>query len=166
MSKPTTKSEVLSEMRAEREALEALVAAAPPVKLVQPGALEGWSVKDTLLHLAAWEQMFLGWYRAGKAGQIPITPAEGYNWRQLNELNQAIYDKYRDLPLEQALARFHASYRELLETVEGMSEAEADTPGFYAWTKGHALAGWISSNAGNHYRWARKELSKGLKKLR
>lgn len=166
MSKPKTKSEVLSEMRAERGALDALVAITPPEKLVQPGALGSWSVKDTLLHLAEWEQMCLGWYRAGKAGQTPVTPAEGYNWRQLDALNQAIYEKYRDLPLEDALARCRFSYQEFLSAVEGMSEAEAETPGFYVWTKGHPLAGWISSNGGNHYRWAHKELSKGLKKLR
>ena len=29
----------------------------PPERLVQPGVIEAWSIRDTLIHIAAWQEM-------------------------------------------------------------------------------------------------------------
>jgi hypothetical protein len=69
-------------------------------------------VKDLMAHLVEWEQMFLGWYRAGLRGENPQTPAPGYTWgwESLHKLNDKIYRHYRRAPLAEVRSLFAHSY--------------------------------------------------------
>ena len=74
MPRPTTKAGILSESAKEHDALEQLLATLTPEQMVHPGIVGEWSVKDVLAHLTEWQQMVLGWYHAGLAGEIAIAP--------------------------------------------------------------------------------------------
>jgi hypothetical protein len=52
---------------------------------MQPGIVGEWSAKDVLAHLTEWEQMVLGWYHAGLAGETPALPAPGFKWSELRK---------------------------------------------------------------------------------
>jgi hypothetical protein len=166
MSKPTTKEEMLAVIQNEREALEEFLGTLTTAEMVRPGALGPWSAKDVMAHLLEWEQMFLGWYKAGLRGRLPEKPAPGFKWNRLPELNQQIYEKYCDQPLEDVKRQFHASYRQILKTLDGLSEEELFKVGRFPWTEKHALLAFILPNTSSHYHWARIEMSKGLKKRR
>ena len=157
MPRPTTQDQLLSASQQEHTALEELLATLTPEQMTQPGVLGEWSVKDVLAHLIEWEQMVLGWYKAGRRGQAPQIPAEGFNWGQLPALNQRIYEKHRGRPLGDVLKQFKASYRSVLKAVQGMSEEELFTRGHYAWTKTSALATYVIGCTSSHYHWARTE---------
>ena len=163
MPEPTTKEALLKDIRIEREALEGFLAGLTPQRMIQPGAIAEWSVKDVLAHLAEWEQLLLVWYQAGLRGEVPPLPAPGYNWRQMDELNQTIYEKYRDASLEGVLDYFRTSYRQVLEAVQAMAEDELFTPGQFTWTKQNTLAAYVIPCTSEHYEWARQEMRKGLK---
>lgn len=163
MPKPTTKAEILSESRKEHDALKQLLATLTPEHMVQPGIVGEWSVKDVLAHLTEWEQMVLGWYHAGQAGETPALPAAGFKWSELPALNQVIYEKYRDRSLPDVLDAFGASYRQITAWVESLSEEDLFTPGRYAWAKTNALASYVISCTSSHYHWARTEIRKGLR---
>jgi hypothetical protein len=163
MSKPTTKAQLLAESQQEHEALEQFIAALTPEEIRQGNRIGVWSVKDTLAHLTAWEQMMLRWYSTGVRGETPVLPAPDYKWNQLAALNQAIYEQHRDRPLAEVLEAFHSSYREAVAFVENLSDEELFTPGFFAWTRPKALASFVIPNMGEHYRWARTTLRKGLR---
>jgi uncharacterized protein (TIGR03083 family) len=163
MPKPTTKEQLLDEIRREREALEDFLSTLTPGQMTKPGAIGPWSVKDVLAHLVEWEQMFLGWHNDGLRGRAPYLPAGGFNWGQLPQLNQHIYEKHRDRPLDDVRKQFRASYRKMLKTVQGLSEEDLFTPGRFAWTKKLALTSYLIPNTISHYRWARTQMRKGLK---
>jgi hypothetical protein len=59
-----TKNELLSAIAADRARLEAVTAPLPGRELTTPGR-EGWSVKDHLAHIAAWERMIVAHLRDG-----------------------------------------------------------------------------------------------------
>jgi hypothetical protein len=164
MPRPTNKEQLLVAAQTERAALEKLVDARTPAEMIAPSRATRWSIKDVLAHLFEWEQMCLGWYAAGLRGKTPAVPAEGFNWGQLPALNQRIYEKYRDVPLEKILKQSRASYRQILRTLQGISEADLFTPGRYVWTRKNTLAAYFTSATGSHYVWARKEVRKCLKK--
>lgn len=163
MPRSTTKTQLLAEIVAERLALEKLIAPLSPTQMTQAGILGEWSVKDVLAHLMEWEQMFLSWYAAGLAGKTPAIPAEGFNWRQLPQLNQRIFEKYASAALEDVLSQAENSYGQMLTLIQDLPEVDLFTPGRFPWTGEHPLVSFIIPNTSSHYRWARNGIRKGLK---
>jgi hypothetical protein len=131
--------------------------------MARPGALGAWSVKDVLAHLYEWQQMFFRWYEAGLRGEKPAIPAEGYKWSQLPALNRWIYERYQDLPLEEARRLLQESHLRTVAFIEGLPEEQLNTPGLYPWMNKNTLGAYLRANAGSHYRWARTELRKAIK---
>ncbi len=163
MPRPTTKDQLLTQMQTEHKALEAFLATLTPEQLTRTHPVLERSIKDVLMHLYAWEQLCLGWYRAGRAGHNPPLPAEGFKWNQIPALNEYLYEQHRDRPLAEVMDCFMTSYRQIRETVEAISEEELFTPGRYAWTNKNAMATYFISATSSHYNWARKEVKKCLK---
>jgi hypothetical protein len=163
MPRPTTKTALLKAIEEERNALEQLLAELSPEQMVQPGIVGEWSVKDVLAHLLEWQQMVLRWHSAGLKGKVPVTPSEEFNWTQLPQLNQQIYEKYHDRPLNEVQKEFNASFKKTLKTIQGLSDEELFTRGRYAWTRNNSLGAYFISNTSSHYHWARTTMKKGLK---
>ena len=162
MPRPTSQSQLLTAATKEHLALEEYLAKLTPDQLSQAGIVGDWAAKDVLAHLTAWEQMVINWYQTGKRGETPQTPAPDLTWRQIPELNQRIYLKHRDEPLDVILSRFHASHKQIMEVIEGMTNDELFTPQVYAWTKTTTLGSYFVSATSSHYEWARKEIRKGI----
>lgn len=163
MPRPTSKNQLLTEMQKEHDALETFLNTLTPAQMTRPSVTLQRSVKDVLMHLFDWEQMCLGWYQAGLRGESPPLPALGFKWNQIPALNEQLYQKHRDQPLAEAMQDFRASYRQIRETLQAITEEDLFTPGRYAWTKKLALAAYFISATSSHYVWARKEVKKCLK---
>jgi len=164
MPRPQEKFQLITESRDEYQALESFLAKLDPQQRTEPSILGEWSVKDVLAHLYEWQQMFFGWYETGLRGETPLTPAEGFKWNQLPALNRKIYEKHRETPLDQAMEFLRESHQKMMTLIESLSHEEIFTPGYFPWTKTGSLMSYIRANAGNHYRWARTGMRKGLKK--
>ncbi|MBN1429834.1 MAG: ClbS/DfsB family four-helix bundle protein [Anaerolineae bacterium] len=164
MPRPTNKPQLLEESQKEFEALEKFLLPLTPDQFIQPGTLGEWSVKDVLAHLYEWQQMFFRWYEAGLRGETPAVPAEGYKWNQLPALNQAIYERYRDHALDDVLNSLRASHQKTVALIDVLSENDLFASGLYPWMKQNYLAAYLTANTGSHYRWARTEMRKGLRK--
>jgi hypothetical protein len=164
MPKPTSKEQMLEEIDKERNALEEFLFTLTPGEKIQPNALGMWSVKDVMAHLLEWEQMLLGWYKAGLRGKLPEKPAPGFKWNQLPELHQQIYEKYCGQSLPEVQRQFRASYRQIMKTLHGLPEEDIFMPKRFAWTEKHALLAFILPNTSSHYRWARTEMQKAMRR--
>ncbi len=164
MPKPTSKTQMLAEIKKEHNALNTLIQGLSPAQMTDP-LVGDWSAKDVLAHLIEWAQMCLGWYAAGKRGETPPVPAEGYNWRQLPELNQKIYEKHRERSVSDILKEFERVHQQMLTTLQDLPETELFAPKQYPWTRDNLLASYFISATSSHYRWARNEIRKGLKAL-
>lgn len=154
------KAQMLERIQTERRRLEKNLASLPEAALVEKGVLGDWSIKDILAHLVDWEQRFLGWYQAGLRGEIPQTPAPGLTWENLDQLNQDIYNRNRNRPLESIMAEFDSSYDQVMQTIRAIPEEEIFHPGVFAWTGNSNLATFILANTANHYRWAKTHIRK------
>ena len=102
--------------------------------------------------LFEWEQRSLRWYRAGLQGEVPKTPDEDYNWRELPALNHAIYESYKDLSLQEVEVAYVNSYEETMAVLDQMTEEELFTPNYYPWTGNHLLAVYVDANTASHLR--------------
>ncbi len=115
-------------------------------------------MNDILAHLTDWEQRFLGWYAAGKRGEQPEVPGDGYGWEAIDELNQMIYQRHKGRPMEEIQGDFDRSYEEIRALVTQLTEREIGEPGVYAWLGPANLASYILANTANHYRWAKSKI--------
>ncbi len=164
MPRPATKKQLLEAIDVEGKALEQLLANLSATQMTQPGIVGEWSIKDVLAHLLEWQQMVLGWHSAGLEGRVPATPAEGFNWSQLPELNQQIYEKHCSRPLADIQKEFKSSQKKIASTIQDLSDKELFTRGHYAWTKNNTLGTYFVSCTSSHYNWARTNIKKGLKR--
>jgi len=162
MAAPATKARLVAETARQRDSLMNLFGSLDREQLLWPGAY-GWSAKDHAAHLAEWERLFFGWYDAGLRGENPAVPAEGYTWATEHELNQVIFERHRDEPLEHVMADWRDSSQRLLSLTEQIPEADLFAPGRYAWTGRGILASFVFECGANHYRWSATEIKRGLK---
>ncbi|MBI5954715.1 MAG: ClbS/DfsB family four-helix bundle protein [Chloroflexi bacterium] len=164
MAKATTKQQLIEDAQTERAALEKLLATLTPEQMTQSKSADDWSTKDVLAHLIEWEGMVMKWYETGVKGKVPAVPSEEYNWGQLPRLNHAIYLKHRDRSLEDVQKEFKSSYKKIMKVIESIPEKELFTRGQYPWTRNNLLAVYFNSATSSHYRWARGEIKKKVKK--
>ena len=163
MAKQTTKAELLRDILTQRRQLEKNLAGISAAEKVIPGVCGEWSVKDIMAHLAAWEQLFLGWYQAGLRGAIPAIPAAGFE-HEMHKLNAFIYTQIASHSLEDVETEFAASYQQVLALVQALPEEDLFTPGCYAWTGNHRLVDYVTPNTSNHYAWAKTLIRKWVKR--
>jgi hypothetical protein len=152
------KQSVLDRIAQEHGRLERSVAQLTESQMEQPGVVGEWSVKDVLAHLTDWEQRFLGWYAAGRRGEVPETPAPGMTWGDLDLLNRQIFKAHRDRALPDVVAEFERSYREVWDSVQEIPEEEMFEVGRYDWLGEANLLDFILPNTANHYRWAKEQI--------
>ena len=162
MSLPATKTLLLADAEKQRDSLGTMLAGMSREQLLWQGAY-GWSAKDFVVHLAEWERLFFGWYEAGRRGENPTVPAEGYTWATEAALNQVIYEQHVNDQLEHVLADWRDTSQRLISLTQTISEADLYTPERYAWTGRGLLASFVFECGPNHYRWATVEIKRGLK---
>ena len=120
---PKSKVELLERIRAARAALEAVLSGLDEAALAAPGP-EGWSVKDHLAHLAAWQRKVM----ANMDGQlshvalgVPEAVYKGGDWVQINEYVRA---PDKDKPVAEVLAEFRHVYAAINQRIAALPEAQ------------------------------------------
>jgi len=160
MGKRLRKRDLLAEIRIERAALDDILASLTPRQMTKSGVTRGgWSVKDVLAHLVAWQQMNLDWYAAGRRGDKPAMPAPGFTLRELPRLNAMIYRKHHRRSL-QAVVRDYKSYHErVVALINALPNEDLVTLGRFSWTgPSWTLSDYLRASTAAHYLWARTRI--------
>ncbi len=160
MGKQKSKDQLLKDIYAERRRLEKNLSTLSEEDMMQPGVIGTWSVKDILVHLVAWEKLFLDWYQAGIQGSRPDIAPVGMSKKVIDALNQDIYEKNRRRSLDNVLSDFRTSYQQTLTTIKAIPEEDMFIHGRFEWTGKLTLADYISGNTCNHYAWAKLMIRK------
>jgi hypothetical protein len=158
-----TRTELIEKVTTDRRRLEQNLSMLLPDEMLQPGIIGDWSVKDILAHLAEWEELFLSWLDAARRGETPEVPGHGSTWRNLDPLNQFIYQKHRDQDLDSVIEEFDSNHAALVACLDGLSEEELFIPGYFYFAGTARLENWVDAFA-SHDRWAKNHLRKWMKK--
>lgn len=146
MAKPASKAKLLSEIKTRHKRLKEKIAGISPDIMLKPKTVGAWSVKDTIAHITAWERMFLTWYNDGLAGKKIDLPKE-----TLGVINRRIFEKNLSRDLDDVLNDFAVTYRQILSTIESLSEEDIFTRGKFTWTGNKKLFAYIWANTAGHY---------------
>ncbi len=156
---PASKAELIDRMRTGRAEWDALIGQIPEKPMMQPVLNDGWSVKDLIAHVAAYENWTATQLRAANEGRVPTDmelygveelPPDPEGW-DLDRQNAAIYDRYRDMPLPDVQSFSERAYHDLMLTVEGTSEEDLAKPGTPTWVMDTSLLAIIPGQSYAHY---------------
>lgn len=169
MANPTTKKELIETAQTEFTELWKLIDSMTEEEQTASFEFEDRdkNIRDVLVHLYEWHQMFSIWHREGTVeGGLPDVPKKGYTWRQLKELNSTIWQKYQKTPLNEAKLLLLESHTKVMQLLESHTEEEIFDKKRDKWTKSSNLNSYFHANTGSHYRWANKKITKHLKTYR
>ncbi len=139
-----TKPELIAAIHRDRATLDALVASLSEEQMLAPVLDDGWSVKDLLAHIAAWEARCASWLEAVARGGTPERPEV----QNVDASNARDYAAARQRPLGDVLAASRAAHATMLRAVEALSEADLADETRFGWPAWQMA----SSNSDEHYR--------------
>ena len=148
---PRSNAELMERIQREWTALEQSIAGLSDAQMSATDA-GGWSAKDNLAHLTAWEQFVLRHHVQGGPAHEAMQVDET-TMAQADEdgLNDIIFRRNRDRPVSEVLADFRRSHQQVLDTLEQMSYADLMKPRVFDDPQARPLIGWVIGNTYDHY---------------
>ena len=157
--KPADKAELLANIQAGYDQLEALLASLSEEQMTTPGVNGSWSVKDNLAHLTAWQNYQAARQEGILNGIEPPDPAPGLETE--DEENDYFYQLYKDRPLAEVLADFRASYQRILAATHALSWEALNEP--FPWSDNDVPVGaYTMGNTYGHYDEHRETIQRWL----
>jgi hypothetical protein len=151
------KAELLQRVRGRHALMQDLVGALTREQMLAPVLDSGWSVKDSLAHLVEWETLLLDWVGKYQRGEEVKRWAEGY-WigeddaeEQMHKFNAHLYEKNKNLELDDVLDSYRGTYDKVVDLLEGLSEDEIFDPDYFAARNGRPLITLIAGDSYEHY---------------
>lgn len=142
---------IADKMRAGYAALEAALAPLSEQRMIAPGAMGEWSVKDVLAHLTVWHWRLLDLLEPVQPKRVPEIPDRGLDDEEVEQFNEQIYQKHREDALEEVLEAFRRSYREVEQAVQRLSQEDLLAGGRLAWLDQTTLLAIIAGDTYDHY---------------
>jgi uncharacterized protein (TIGR03083 family) len=120
---PITQSELLTQIHHSYSALEQTLKPLTDAQLTRPGP-GGWSVKDHLTHLLAWENSMV-FLLSGRARHLGLGVDEAMYLRgDDDEINAAVQRLHAARPPAEVLADFRATHQRMVEAIKRLSDAD------------------------------------------
>lgn len=118
-------SEVVAQVERGWNDLVSLTAGMDEEGLSLHRAPDGWAVKDHLVHIAAWEHWLLALFeRRDKLAAMGAGDAA----RDIDAVNDAVYQRHRDDSAEEALRYFRDSHERLMAVLRKQSDDDFEKP--------------------------------------
>jgi hypothetical protein len=153
-----SKAELIQQVNQAYAEMSTILDALLEDQMIEPGVMNGYSIKDLLAHLAAWELLCVNWIRTSLQGEQPVRWAPGFEVQEddplesLNRLNEQIYKDNRDTTLRETLADFRIAHEKCLGAIQLLSDDELNDSQLFNWLRGHPLWQIIAANSYEHYR--------------
>lgn len=135
MELPSSKQQLLDQLRHERIEWKGLLAKIGETRLELVGVTDRWTMKDTIAHLTTWWRREVARVAAVQRGDHP--PAHPPQ-SEVTVINEWIYLTNRDRPLEHVLRDAEETWQQFEAEIQRLSEEVLFTEQF-DWMEGRAL---------------------------
>jgi uncharacterized damage-inducible protein DinB len=130
-------------------------------------AADGWSVKDHLVHVGAWEHWLLALFQG--EDKLAAMGAEGAG-RDIDQVNAAVWEKHRHDSADDAWRYFRGAHAQLMQELSNKSTEDFERP-YQAFFDGNAGGSTqqavlvaVAANTYDHYAehigWITEQLGK------
>jgi hypothetical protein len=151
-----SKAELIRAMQSARAGWESVLAAIGEDQMTLPILHGGWSVKDTIGHVAYYERWLQDWLEAAVRGHVVV--ASHRDLLDVNARNAIIWGENRNRPLHEILDESRYVFDRLFQIVKLLPESDLIAPYTYDryvipfWGKSMALWECIADDSYEHYR--------------
>jgi len=158
MPEITTKQALLDEMERAHQDLVRWLAARDEADKTAAVLDEGWSVKDSLVHLADWQKITIHTLTRGLQGEQVKRFIPGFEYDTpdqhdavMQALNDHLYEQSKDRTLDDVMGDFRSTHRAMYDFTAGLSESDIFDPQRFAWREGSPAYEMIAGNTFEHY---------------
>lgn len=117
------------------------------------------NVRDVLVHLGAWQQLYLNWSQANLSDHPARFLPRPYTWHNTADLTAAILAKHHDTPFEEAADALDQTQAKIIRQVEAAIDEELFSTKTYAWTGSTSLGTYATLVTAGNYQWATRLLA-------
>ena len=124
----------------------------------------GWSIKDNLAHISAWEQ-YLCDHHLGNVPPYEALGMDAESFAKADEdgVNDSLFQKNKDLPLSQVQIELHHTHQTMLSVLEQLSFATLMKPRDENDPEAGSLLRWVIGNTYEHYKEHRLSIERLIK---
>ena len=145
------RKELIATLEGAQQDFENQISDLDRAKMIEPGVVGDWTVKDIMAHIASWEERVLAWAAALSVGVKPEpAPWAGDNLTE-EQVNQRIFVRNRDRSLQDVLDHWRAVHQGVIQAVGRMDDEELFERKV-AWLGDSAFAEAIPGNSYEHLR--------------
>src|SRR5258708_2269408 len=112
MGTSLSKTQLLTELRKEQAAWEALLDEIGEAHMTQPEVAGGWSIKDIVAHLTGWRRRSVRRFQALLHHVPDFSPPWPPELREDDAINAWMYESNRDRPWAEVLSNPRAGVRQ------------------------------------------------------
>ena len=139
------KDTLLNDMRKGYSDFDTLLASLNEQQMLAEGN-DGWSIKNHIAHLTAWQQRTLNVLQAiANNVELPDPTPD----MTIDQINEQFHQRDVALPLERVLVEHRAMQQQMLNAVQSMSEDDLNRP--ISWLDDRSVIGWVIGNTYEHY---------------
>lgn len=149
------RTDVLTALSEELGYWEGRLAALSEAEIVGSQLRNGWSLKDLMAHLMAWQQVTRARLVAARAGGAPVLPewlegSDPESEEEIHGFNARIFEIHRDRPWPEVHAEWRSGFDEVLRLGRELPEADLLEPGRFPWLDGHPLIAVLEGTLRHH----------------
>ena len=159
---PKTRAELLGQLNSTFDKLSRELDNGGP-RLGTLPCVDDWSVKDLLAVRVWWTESVVEWIQAGRAGAVPVTPAEGYQWNETPRLNADVVRAARRESYRSIRSRLGRGFAQVVGLIDELSDKELLEAGTFAWAGKYPISRWISLNTVRQFSTARTLIRRAVR---
>lgn len=126
MDGTVTKADLLARIATGWDALSSFVGSLSETQLTAGTDAAGWTAKDHIAHLAAWESATTALLtRRSQWEVLGIAPG---TTKTLDNVNAVIQQRTKDQPLDQVLIALHSEHAALVAAIEALDDTDLQLP--------------------------------------
>lgn len=155
METQMTKAKLLQSMQEARAQWDSVLAEIGVECMIMPVLHDGWSVKDTIGHVAYYEKWLQRWIEAAVHGKVTV--ATHRDVLEVDQRNALIWHENRHRPLKEIISESKYVYERLYELVRFLPEADLLDAYAYErfivpfWNRSQPLWQCITGDSSEHY---------------
>jgi hypothetical protein len=146
LANPTTKAELIAQVRARYAALDEATAPILPAQMSVPGVNGAWSAKDTIAHLTFWHQNLLARLHSAAADRhvSAATAIDDDTW------NLRCFVANRDRTLDDIMADLWRTQQAIEDAIDALPEAMLFNTGTHGGARWAAVDGTVLGHYPEH----------------